>query len=292
MKYIKLRSHGPESKMPVERWREEAHQYDLDELNEWSRTGHNIGFVCATGGGICVLDIDNVARVGELGIDPYETYTVRTGSGGLHLYYKILGENKKVIIHDHDGVHLGELQAFGQYVVAAGSIHPNGKPYVALNPDTPIQEITQKDLLQPFRGKCKLSDEIEKPVYTFREFSNSKEDELSRVRVEDVWDAKVTSDAGGQLFCTHPNHGSSTGSNLVINPSKNVWKCWRCNSGGGVALAIAVKYGIIDCSEARRGALRGDKYKEVLAIAREKGFIKDAQSIIVKRPPKEIVIDE
>jgi hypothetical protein len=53
-------------------------------------------------------------------------------------------------------------------------------------------------------------------------------------------------------------------------------------SGGGVALAIAVKYGLIDCADAKPGALRGDKYKEVLAIAREKGLIKDPQKLITQ----------
>jgi hypothetical protein len=44
-------------------------------------------------------------------------------------------------------------------------------------------------------------------------------------------------------------------------------------SGGGPALAVAVMYGVIDCSEARAGALRGDKFKEVLKVAREHNII-------------------
>jgi hypothetical protein len=290
MRYIKLREHGPESKKPVEQWRKEENQYGLDELRGWILSGHNVGFVCGSDD-ICVLDIDAPARVDELGVKPFETFAVRTGSGGYHLYYKVIGPYKKVIIHDFEGTHLGELQANGQYVVAEGSIHPNGKRYQAVNPETPILEITQEELLLPFRGRCKLSDE-DKPVYKFREFKGgSKEDELGELRVEDIWEAKVTEEGNSQLFCIHPIHGSSTKTNLVINPSKNTWWCGRHQSGGGVALAIAVRYGLIDCADARPGALRGEKYKKVLEIAREKGLIKDPQQMIIKKP-RRFEIDE
>jgi hypothetical protein len=232
--------------------------------------------------GLGVLDIDAPHRVDELGVRPFETYAVKTGSGGYHLYYKIIGDGKKVIMHDYEGKHLGELQFEGQYVVGAGSIHPNGQEYRVINPETPILEITQEELLLPFRGRCKLSDEVVKPKYSFREYTGNKEDELSGLAVSDIWDADVTSESNGQLLCSHPTHGSTTGHNLLIHPGKNVWQCRRCMSGGGVALAIAVKYRLIDCAEAKPGALRGDKYKEVLAIAREKGLIKDPQKMITQ----------
>jgi hypothetical protein len=290
MRYIKLRERGPKSKTPVEKWREEENQYGLDELTGWITDGHNVGVVCGIDG-LCVLDIDAPARTDELGVKPFETFAVRTGSGGYHLYYKIIGDNKKVIIHDFEGLHLGELQCLGQYVVAEGSIHPNGKPYVALNHGTPILEITQEELLMPFRGRCKLSDEVEKPKVCFREFKTSREDELSGLRVEDIWDAHVTQESNGQLHCVHPVHGSTTGHNLLIHPGKNVWQCRRCMSGGGVALAIAVVGGIIDCSQAKPGALRGDKYLAVLQYARERGWIKDPQQMITQDIRK-CVIDE
>ena len=54
---------------------------------------------------------------------------------------------------------------------------------------------------------------------------------------------------------------------------------------------MAVRYGVIDCSDARRGALRGDKFKEVLQIAREKGIIKTEQQMITT-DIRRIEIDE
>jgi hypothetical protein len=279
--YIKL---GYRLKTPVEKWRNDENQYFLADLSDWRG---NIGRVCGVGN-IVVLDIDDPARVDELGIKLFETYAVKTGSGGYHLYYRIPNA-KKVIIHDLNKKHLGELQCMGQYVVFPGSRHPNGNYYQHINPGVEILEISQEEVLSPFRGVCKLSDEVQPKIKWIP--TGNQDDPFSQVSVEDVWDAKVNEVRGDQLFCSHPGHGSDTGHNLVIHPGKNVWRCWRCNSGGGAAMAIAVRFGIIDCSEARSGALRGDKYRETLQIAKEKGFIKERQQLITK-DIIEVVIDE
>jgi hypothetical protein len=278
--YIKL---GYRLKTPVEKWRNDENQYFLADLSDWRG---NIGRVCGVGN-IVVLDIDDPARVDELGIKLFETYAVKTGSGGYHLYYRIPNA-KKVIIHDLNKKHLGELQCMGQYVVFPGSRHPNGNYYQHINPGVEILDITQEEVLSPFRGVCKLSDELVKPTIDWVH-TDTTDDPFAKVSVEDVWGAKVNEVRNGQLFCTHPGHGSDTGHNLVIHPGKNLWRCWRCNSGGGAALAVAVRFGVIDCSEARRGALRGDKYLETLEIAREKGFISKP---LVEKTRRRIIIDE
>jgi hypothetical protein len=272
--YIKLR---PRDKRPIEQWRDI--QYSLSDIQPWIKEGGNFGFACGTQD-VVVLDIDNPARCQELGIEfDEDSYIVKTGSGGFHLYFHSPGA-KKVIIHDKEGEHIGELQCMGQYVVCAGSIHPNGNTYKLLTPDASIPEATPEEILGRFRGKCKLSDEAPKASYTWKDISDRRDDDPFRdVRVEDVFNAKVTEESNGQLFCVHPVHGSSTKSNLVIHPGKGSWKCWRCQSGGGAAMAVAVMYGIIDCSDARPGALRGDKFKKVLEVAREKGIIKEPESL-------------
>ena len=281
--YIKL---GYRLKTPIEKWRDPNNQFTYRELADWPG---NIGRVCGVAD-IVVLDIDSPHRVDELGIKPFETYAVKTGSGGYHLYYRIPNA-KKVIIHDLNKVHIGELQCLGQYVVAAGSIHPNGNYYQHINPGTEILEISQEEVLSPFRGVCKLSDELVKPTIRWVS-TDTTEDPFAKVSVEDVWNAKVNEVRGDQMFCTHPLHGSGTGHNLVIHPGKNLWKCWRCNSGGGAAMAVAVRYGVIDCSDARPGVLRGDKFKETLAIAKEKGIIKEPESLFNYSKPKVEFDDE
>lgn len=73
-----------------------------------------------------------------------------------------------------------------------------------------------------------------------------------------------------ELAGPHPVHGSSTGDNLNVNPSKGCWHCWRHGTGGDALALIAVCEGLVDCEHATSGALRGDLFKRVVTIANEK----------------------
>lgn len=71
---------------------------------------------------------------------------------------------------------------------------------------------------------------------------------------------------------SHPLHGSTTGNNFSVNVKKNVWHCFRCNSGGGGLTWIAVKHGVIECNEAHKEVLRGLKFIETVKFAKKEGF--------------------
>ncbi|HNT73250.1 MAG TPA: hypothetical protein PKK92_09360, partial [Methanothrix sp.] len=98
-------------------------------------------------------------------------------------------------------------------------------------------------------------------------------DPFADVSILDVIDVSGFKESGGQLFGPHPVHGSETGHNLVVNPSKNSWWCGRCETGGGPALWLAVEGEILRCEEARGGALRGERFLRVLDYARARGII-------------------
>ncbi|AIY90205.1 DUF3987 domain-containing protein [Geoglobus acetivorans] len=83
--------------------------------------------------------------------------------------------------------------------------------------------------------------------------------------------------SGDELVGAHPVHGSTTGRNFWVDPDNNRWNCFRADcavdgkpSGGGVLQLIAVLEGLIDCKDARKGTLRGELFKKVLRIAKEK----------------------
>ena len=78
----------------------------------------------------------------------------------------------------------------------------------------------------------------------------------------------------GCLQGCHPDHGSETGMNFRINTTENTWYCFRCGSGGSSPELIAVMNGIINCNEAGRGCLAGDKGSQVIKVAREKYGLK------------------
>jgi hypothetical protein len=53
-----------------------------------------------------------------------------------------------------------------------------------------------------------------------------------------------------ELMGTHPQHGSSTGSNCTVNQSKGLWHCWRHGTGGDALACIAVCEGLVPCEAA------------------------------------------
>jgi P4 family phage/plasmid primase-like protien len=71
----------------------------------------------------------------------------------------------------------------------------------------------------------------------------------------------------------HPTHDSTTEKNFCVNVKDNTWHCFRHNSGGGALQFLAVKEGLIKCEHAKKGALRGRKFREILAIAANQGLI-------------------
>ena len=91
----------------------------LTECLEWARRG-NVGLRTGLVSGIAVIDIDKPAAR-HLPAFP-ATPTVRTGSGGYHLYYTIDCPVKNSVgkIQDHI-----DVRGDGGQVVSAGSLHPD-----------------------------------------------------------------------------------------------------------------------------------------------------------------------
>lgn len=98
---------------------------------------NNIGLLTGERNNITVIDID----VKDKGLEtwniliekyqPIDTPTVRTGSGGLHLYCKYtpnLKSDSKVIIFNDQHVGI-DIKNNGGYVIAPPSIHDNGNAY-------------------------------------------------------------------------------------------------------------------------------------------------------------------
>ena len=103
--------------------------------------------------------------------------------------------------------------------------------------------------------------------------STSEVDPFANVSILDVIDTSGFIESGDQLFGPHPIHGSDTGHNLVVKPATDEWWCGRHSTGGGPAIWLAVEEGIIDCSEAVPGALKGEKFVRVLEAAERRGLI-------------------
>lgn len=239
--------------------------YSFKEIQKWLDLGNNYG-VQGGYGGLTILDADTpeITDIAETRFPP--TFTVKS-SKGFHYYFLCDGIEKKIVLQKDTAVkkddHFGEIIASRSQVVGPGSVHPDtGRTYEIVK-DVEIARISRENL---------LSELIE---YIPHEQSKDAEIEIEDLSVLDVLNKKSVEmrRIGDQLVCGHPVHGSTNNNNFVVHPEKNVWHCFRCNSGGGALALMAVLEGVIECAEAVRGALRGDKFNEVLRLAQERyGF--------------------
>lgn len=246
------------------RWSTDAnYPYNHAVMAGYLINGHNHGILTGVGG-LVVLDVDDLPRLEALGIIGKlpETFTVRTGRGGLHFYLLCPDLKDKLILEDPelkdcegDPLHLGELQALGQQVVCPGSRHPNGNFYEVIK-DVPIATITKGELLQILSPlKQSSPNEAEEKRASRRGAGGSSIGDL--IPIDSVcWPKDIKERAGSEVRGSHPLHGSTSGKNFAVNTSKNCWHCFRHKSGGGPLEWIAVQKGIISCAEAKPGCLR------------------------------------
>lgn len=130
---------------------------DEKQIMQWWKQYPNANIGIATGGinGIVVIDCDNHPEQGKYGdedLAELETkygklppsWEVLTGSGGRHLFFKI--PNDCVIpCSEGDIANAVDVRGHHGYVVAAGSVHPNGNLYEwelsSLPNETPLADL-------------------------------------------------------------------------------------------------------------------------------------------------------
>ncbi|MEM0136377.1 MAG: hypothetical protein QXU18_14320, partial [Thermoplasmatales archaeon] len=163
------------------------------------------------------------------------------------------------------------------YALGPGSVHPSGRIYGLEKSDLPIREVYKEELLsvlQPFLIRSAEPRE-NKPVVN--------KNAISWISLADLIDLSKFKKSGSHYQGPHPVHGSETGVNLSIDLERNLWHCFRHSSGGGPLQWIAVQEGVIDCSESVPGALKGEKFWEVLEIAHKKyGLSAEIAAKIIK----------
>jgi hypothetical protein len=305
-------------KRPEFRGKLNNYSYDDPEFQEWLKKGKNYGVTAA--GGLIKLESDDIERWKELGVMELlpETFTVQSSTPNRkHFYYIGPDIADSPLIDPKTGEDIGHIRGTGEsggrggMVVGPGSLHPSGTRYTIIK-DIPIATITIETLNEV---KTKLSTQqtiangtkqkrIRKNDGRSKNVPRQNSDVTSKIRIEDI--AKPVDpikNDGEEIQGSHPIHGSGTGKNFSINPGKNTWHCFRCDSGGGPLEWIAVEAGLINCSDAGPGCLRGELFKQVLDIARGRGYdIPDLRRscnqvriienrIMLKELPEELPLD-
>lgn len=268
-RFIKVASpqigNSASGKAAIERaWQERLYEPDDASLQEWLRSGGNYGV--AAGQNIIIIDFDDKETAAKLAA--IKTFTIRSGSGrGLHLLLRSDATENAVIIAN--GKNLGNVQVKTKYVVGAGSRHNTGGEYKVVD-DAPIAYVSKAELDRMFGAELHWTGQIR------TEEEKDAEETAKKIGVtipiDKVIDITKLQQRGTEYQGSHPLHGSTSGTNFNVNLQKNIWHCWRCNSGGDALQWIAIEAGIIRCDESHPGVLRDTKFIEALNIAKERGF--------------------
>jgi len=262
-RFIKLR---PKNKIPIELdWNTKNNYKHNDiELLEHIRSGGNYGV--ATGfGDLIVIDAD-VKEVSDL--VKYrlpETLEITTGSGGTHSYFKCPLQSP-IRLSDKVAGDKGDVQAKGKQVVGPNCIHPNGKQY-KVTQDRPIATITPEQLRFAFRDLIKTDTPINK----------NERGDLIDINILTVIPAGFKNQGKwyvGDCPETPSNKAKGNKYNFGVHNNKNYCVCWHHGTVGGSLELIALQEGLLKCSDMRSGCLRGDLFKNVLKIAKEKYGVK------------------
>ena len=166
-------------KRPLMRGWQKAPHPSRQECESWARQG-NVGLRTGKPSGVIVVDLDEGCDTTDM--DLPTTVTVRTGSGGRHLYYRA---PKRTIRNSAGklGKHI-DLRGDGGQAVFPGSVHPKtGVPYQweeGLGPD----EVEMAPLPRWIIEKCSLKKKPSVAAATHLKPYGAKalEDELTRLR--------------------------------------------------------------------------------------------------------------
>lgn len=246
----------------------------------WARyPGANIGLVMGYESGLCVLDPDNkggkdgAARLKELeatlGVMP-KTYTVAT-KNGKHFYFKYPAEWRDELIRPDYAPGL-DIKAKG-YVVAVPSV-VEGFEYHTIN-DAPLAELLHAWTKVAIKPELTRADwqRLERP-----QGSGPSICEEYNLRLTDVLDvprdAHKTSE--GYLI-KHPKHGATGNGNMSLNMSRDLWHCFRHDTGGDALTWVAVREGFVECENA--GPLDRETIKRCLNVLREGGKVPDEATV-------------
>lgn len=239
------------------------YKYNEKEFQNWIKKGNNYGVVCGFGD-LVVIDCDKEKVERKVEETLPETFKIKTGRGGAHFYYICPDLDKPIRMIEEKMGDIGDIQHEGKQVVGPGSKHPNGNKYKIAN-NKPVAEIHAEEI------RFALRDFIKQASDRVKEGELEYVSDVDQLQIQDVVDmSNLVQKAGGEYQGAHPLHDSDTGSNFCVNTAKNVWHCFRHDSGGGPLSWIAVKEGLINCSDAQPNYLRSDKFKKTLQIATQK----------------------
>jgi hypothetical protein len=188
-----------------------------------------------------------------------EPFTITT-IDELHAITHLSKQFSQTIV-THGNAHGWTLDALGdlaRVLRPPGTINHKYGKRVAL-----IQETTARYALEDFHWLLDLP----RPARHQRHDRVPLDGQPAVVQVAAHYGAELREKSRTELAGAHPQHGSSTGDNFNVNADRGLWHCWRHGTGGDALSLIAVCEHILPCEHARPGALTGDSFRRVVALA-------------------------
>jgi|GEM_PF-2817256 len=263
----------PASKRPIDNnWNTCPLSYS--QINTWLQQGKSNYGVIAGYNNLITIDFDNEDFYREIINKLTDTLIIKTPKRGFHVYYicKDISEFKKISNNsfnlEKNGKHLGEVRFYQVMTVGPGSVHPETLTRYEVYNNVPINEISAEKLLLIF------SDYYSKERTVLIKEGDKNNDILKAIS------GLAVEERNGAFVGIHPVHGSATGANFHVSPAKGGWHCFRHGTGGDSLYLIAVREGIIDCSQAKPGGLHGENFIKTIKIAKEKYGIDAEQGIV------------
>jgi len=220
-------------KIPFQQgWQNKKIKYNSPEFIEHIKKGGNYGVMGGGKKNLVIIDFDN-KEVQEKVIEKLpKTFSVKTGSGLLHLYY-FSDESKSFKIFDKEMNTLADIQGEGKQVVGAGSVHPNGNLYEVIDSsDINFLNYSEiKALLKPFDEKEGKKKEI-KPYE--KKSDDIIEEVKSQISMENVLEECGVDTSKNPTNC--PFHSSKGGKCLGFD--NETWHCFHCEESGNIFTMI------------------------------------------------------
>ncbi|MGZ4864859.1 MAG: phage/plasmid primase, P4 family [Halobacteriota archaeon] len=254
---------------------------DKDQIIRWweAHPDANIGIATGERSNLLVLDVDTKNGLNgrkqlhelqkQLGLLPSRTRIVNTPSGGRHIYFNLPDELRGIPLKNllARGV---EIKGNGRYIVAPPSLI-DGVAYEVAVDEAPavMRSLWIEACIQPIDWEKYQAKRDGKTV--------CQQHGITMAHVIDI-PSNARKTGSGYLF-KNPLHGATGDGNLFVNPSLNLWHCFRCDSGGDPLTWIAVREDFIDCDQA--GRLDKDTFKKCVEVASREGFIPQLKAQVV-----------
>jgi hypothetical protein len=232
-------------KIPLERDWPKVNNYCFDDLKLLKHLENGGNYGVGTGHGmLLVIDFDDVDF--ERKIRPLlpATFTVRTGSGGTHLYF-IVDDNNSFKIHDKNKNTLADIQGIGKQVVGPNSTHPNGKKYNVAN-DAPIVKLSLKNLRIILNEYLKEKDKFKLP-YQKDSIVEKIKANISLKKVMGYYGYDLSKNG---TMCKL-GHESNSKACFRYNLQSSLWICNGCQESGDM-FSLVMVHEKCDFIEAKR----------------------------------------